>query len=145
MQKRTFKSLFTWLLVASPLWWMCGCYSEVTHLSEAVGTKIKVVTKGNNVYTYERWSSDGFGGISGNAEWFVASTKNSASYYANGHVTLPIDSIRSVSTKESSTGVYMVAASVITVGLIVGALYLIISHMRLGPIDFGNWSMLGNY
>jgi hypothetical protein len=133
MQCGKFRQCITWLLIASPLWWMCGCYSEVTHLSEAVGTKIKVVTKGDKVYTFERWSSDGFGGISGNAEWLVASSKNSPSHYANGHLTLPIDSIRSVSTKDSNTGLYVVAATTISVGLFAGLVYLILSTDRLFP------------
>ena len=43
-------------------------------------------------------------------------------------LTLPIDSIKSVSTKAYNTGVYLATASVISVGFIVGLAYFAISR-----------------
>lgn len=56
MQNRTFKSLVTWLIIASPIWWTSGCYStrEITRLEEAATGDLKVVTKGNNRHAFER-------------------------------------------------------------------------------------------
>jgi hypothetical protein len=126
MQNRTFKQLISSLLIASPLWWTCGCYAtrEVTKLSEALGSEIEVVTMGNHVYNFTIWTSDGFGGISGEAEWLVPPSDSLPLVYTKRHLTLPIDSIKSVSTKASSTAGNWLVLTFITATIVVGLLLL---------------------
>jgi len=135
MKNRTLRSFITWLIIASPLWWTGGCYTyqKVTKLDEAVGSEIEVVTKGNNAYTFKRWSSDGSGGVSGEAECIVPSSYSLPVAYAKRHLTLPIDSIKNISTKASNTGGNLVAATFITVVLVGGLVCLVVSSIRLGP------------
>jgi len=94
MQNRTFKSLVTWLIIASPIWWTSGCYStrEITRLEEAATGDLKVVTKGNNRYAFERWSVDSLGGISGDGTWEIISEWGRP-VSKQGFRTLPHDSI----------------------------------------------------
>jgi len=69
MRNRTFKSLITWLLIASPLWWANGCISEIMKPNDSGGNEIEVVTKGDSVYTFLQWAGDESGTITGTSGW----------------------------------------------------------------------------
>ena len=79
MQNRTFKDLIIWLLIASPLWWTCGCYStrEVTKPSEAVGDYLEVTLKDGKAYFFSSWTCDSSGTVSG----LVGTVKRKDPYY----------------------------------------------------------------
>jgi hypothetical protein len=69
MQNTTLRHLVTWLLIASPLWWTCGCYSflEINFPRESTqeARALKVTTKGQLTYVFSDWTIDSLGNIRG--------------------------------------------------------------------------------
>lgn len=120
MQNGTFKSFIMWLLVASPIWWTCGCYTarEVTKVNEVEGSEIEVTTKGDNVYIFKTWKSDGCGGISGQAKWLDPPSGGLWAEYVEGKTSLPLDSIKIVVARDPNVGLSVITALGVGVALV---------------------------
>jgi hypothetical protein len=123
MKNRTFRSIITLLIIASPLWWTSGCYTtkEVTRLSEEEGSAIEVVTKRNNVYVFKTWTHDGYGSISGEANWIDPSSPRWSPTYLHGTIALPSDSINIIITKKVNTSqrdLAMVGVGFVVLGVV---------------------------
>jgi hypothetical protein len=116
-KKQMSKTIITWLLIASPLWWTYGCYSfqETTNLIEANenGRDIEVTTNGNNTYIFEfkKWTLDTEGTIWGQTKWddssYTPPWSSHPSKYIEGNFSVPKDSIKSVAAKKPNAGLIL--------------------------------------
>jgi hypothetical protein len=97
-------------------------------------TEINVTTKGNNVYFFNACKPDGHGGISGEAEWFDPSSPSWSPDYVQGTTNLPHDSIKSVATKEYSSGRTLLAIFGGTIADVALSLALIRPRLWDGPL-----------
>lgn len=102
MQKRTLKRIVSLLLIVSPLWWTNGCYTtqQFAKLEEVKDEEVDVAAKGGQSYHFVKWSTDKLGGITG----AVRQKNPNYAPYLEVPLTLPADSIKSISVERCDTG-----------------------------------------
>lgn len=140
MQNKTFRNLVTWLLIASPIWWISGCYTfrEVAKLDEARASEreIELTTKGNSKYIFEKWSVDSSGAITGTARWPNPNYRipdrwdpNAASgelKFREGPRRVPIDSVAAIKAEYFDTNMAVLAGVGITAGAALAAVAVVL-------------------
>ena len=131
MHNRIFKSLISWLLIASPLCWTSGCYAlrEITQLeeAEAIGGQIEVTTKRSDAYTFDKWKIDSLGNVKGRAKRKNPSYKVSHKWDESGFVrdepeflegphSVPKDSVEAIRAEYLNVPLTILAGAGATIG-----------------------------
>jgi hypothetical protein len=129
MRRKSFRKTITWLLIASPLWWIGGCYT-MTNIDISAASRnqdIEVTTKSQSTYTFHEWKIDSLRTLQGTAAWknprytwlSISETK-----YLRGRRAVPLDSIVTIRSSELSVpggillGIGAVVVSAIVVAMI---------------------------
>jgi len=119
MKNGMLRATFTWLLIASPVWWMSGCYSmrEIEKPSDAGKADIEVSAKGGIVYRFDGWTLDSVGTIKGHATWSAYDLFRGERKFFEGQRSMPKDSIQVIRIEEFSTRSTLLAGGAVLAAL----------------------------
>ena len=102
--------------------------------------QIQVLTKGNVTYDFEKWSPDRGNTISGAAKWLnplYDSGNQLSREFLQGHLVLPLDSIREIGTKEFSAPLTVLAGAGVLTGAAIVFGGVVLAMWALGLPVFG--------
>jgi hypothetical protein len=122
MKRQKFSSVIALILLASPVWWTTGCYSnyQITSPAEAADKPIEITTKGKNHYVFTEWSADSSGNIQGRAPFVVpvAIRSDGAIKQQLPSQYVPKDSIAAIYTQSVSVGSTILAVILTAAGVV---------------------------